>query len=54
MAWRPPHRLPVWQAQAGIMPSAFGPQTTIVVGASIAMVIGVCAMLFLRPVTRLR
>ena len=45
---------PVGYAQADIMASAFGSQTTVVVSASITMVIGVCAMLFLRPVTRLR
>jgi MFS family permease len=45
---------PVGYAQAGIMASAFGPQTTVVVSAICAMVIGIGAMLFLRPVTRLR
>jgi len=45
---------PVGYAQAGLMASAFGPQATVVVSATIAMVIGVGAMLFLRPVTKLR
>ena len=45
---------PVGYAQAGIMATLYGPQATIVISASIAAVIGVLAMLFLRPVTRLR
>lgn len=44
---------PLGYAQAGVMASLFGPQTTVVVSAIAAMAIGVLAMLFLRPVTRL-
>ncbi len=45
---------PLGYAQAGIMATLFGPQVTIVVSAIAAAIIGLLAMLFLRPVTRLR
>jgi MFS family permease len=40
--------------QAGLLSSAFGPQATLIVSASIASACGLLAMLFLRPVTRLQ
>ena len=45
---------PVGYAQAGVMTTLFGPQVTVVVSAIAAVAIGIAAMLFLRPVTRLR
>ncbi|MEP6870792.1 MAG: MFS transporter [Anaerolineaceae bacterium] len=45
---------PLGYAQAGVMTTLFGPQVTIVVSAIAAIIIGIAAMLFLRPVTRLR
>ena len=45
---------PIGYAQAGVMTTFFGPQVTIVVSAIAALSIGIAAMLFLRPVTRLR
>jgi len=45
---------PVGYAQAGVMTTLFGPQVTVVVSAVAAISIGIAAMLFLRPVTRLR
>lgn len=45
---------PIGYAQAGVVATLFGPQVTVVVSAAAAVVIGILAMLFLRPVTRLR
>jgi MFS family permease len=44
---------PLGYAQAALQVGLWGPQTTIVVSAAIASVIGLLAMLFLKPVTRL-
>jgi len=45
---------PIGYAQAGVMASVFGPQATIVISGAIAAVIGLLAMLFLKPVKHLR
>jgi MFS family permease len=39
--------------QAGLISNAFGPQATIIYGGSVACAIGLLALLFFRPVTRL-
>lgn len=44
---------PVGYAQAGIVASIWGPQATIIVSGAMAAIIGLLAMLFLRPVKRL-
>ncbi len=44
---------PIGYAQAAGQVALWGPQTTVIVSAGIVMVLGVLAMLFLRPVTRL-
>jgi hypothetical protein len=46
--------VPVGYLQAGIQASLWGPRPTIVSSLLVCMVLGVLAMLFLRPVTRLR
>lgn len=45
--------VPLGYAQAGVQASLWGPQVTIVSSAAVAVVIGVLAMMFLRPVNRL-
>lgn len=45
--------LPLGYAQAAGQVALWGPQTTVVVSAACAVVLGVLAMLFLKPVTRL-
>lgn len=45
---------PLGYAQAGVMATLYGPQVTVIVSAVLAAAIGILAMLFLRPVTRLR
>ena len=44
---------PIGYAQAAGQVALWGPQTTVIVSAGIVMVLGMLAMLFLRPVTRL-
>jgi len=44
---------PLGYLQAGIQASLWGPQNTIVLSAMICIVLGVLAMIFLKPVTRL-
>ena len=44
---------PIGYAQAAWQVSLWGPQTTIAVSAGIAVMLGIVALLFLRPVTRL-
>ena len=45
--------LPLGYAQAAGQVALWGPQTTVVVSAACAVVLGILAMLFLKPVTRL-
>jgi MFS family permease len=44
---------PIGYAQAAGQVALWGPQTTVIVSAGVVMVLGMLAMLFLRPVTRL-
>ena len=45
--------LPLGYAQAAGQVALWGPQTTVVVSAACAVILGILAMLFLKPVTRL-
>lgn len=45
---------PIGYAQAAGQVSLWGPQNTVIVSAAIVVVLGILAMLFLKPVTRLR
>ncbi len=46
--------VPVGYAQAAGQVALWGPQTTVITSAGIVVVLGILAMLFLKPVTRLR
>jgi hypothetical protein len=45
--------LPLGYAQSAAQVALWGPQTTVVVGAIAAIILGILAMLFLKPVTKL-